>query len=311
MSFLMKIVNILKKIRQRFLMISYNNLLIHQIRFNQKKYILEQNILHSQESGVTNEKYCNHDIIVSLTTYSKRIYDVHLTIESIMEQTMKANRIILWLDYSFENQPLPKALQLLQKRGLEIEYCKDIRSYKKLIPTLKKFPEDAIITIDDDVMYEFDLLEKLISAYQKDPSYIYCNRTHVMRLNEKGDLLSYLQWKWGSNDTEANILNFPTGVGGILYPPHSLDEEVFNESVFFNICKYADDVWFKAMAIKKGTLCKKVYTHNPKGEEYLENEMVQDIALGRINVQGEILNDKQIEAVFMKYNLYPLLKQNA
>lgn len=307
----MKMVNILKKIRQRFFMISDNNFLMHQILFNQKKYILEQNILQIQELGVTNEKYCDHDIIVSLTTYSKRIYDVHLTIESIMEQTMKANRIILWLDYSFENQPLPKALQLLQKRGLEIEYCKDIRSYKKLIPALKKFPEDAIITIDDDVMYEFDLLEKLISAYQKDSSCIYCNRAHVMRLNETGNLLSYLQWTWGSNDTEANILNFPTGVGGILYPPHSLDEEVFNEFVFFDICKYADDVWFKAMAMKKGTLCKKVYTHNPKGEEYLENEMVQDIALGRINVQGEILNDKQIEAVFMKYNLYPLLKQNA
>ena len=289
-------------------MISDSNRLIHQIRFNQKKYILEQNILHSQESGITDEKYCDHDIIVSLTTYSKRIYDVHLTIESIMEQTMKANRIILWLDYSFEKQPLPKALQLLQKRGLEIEYCKDIRSYKKLIPALKKYPDDAIITIDDDLIYEFDLLEKLIMAYQQTPSYIYCNRHHVMQLNEQGKLLPYLQWQWESNDMEANIMNFPTTGAGTLFPPHSLDEEVFNESVFSEICKYADDVWFKAMAMKKGTLSKKVYTHNPKGIEYFENEEVQDIALWRINTQGAMLNDRQIEAVFTKYNLYQLLK---
>lgn len=289
-------------------MISDSNRLIHQIRFNQKKYILEQNILHSQESGITDEKYCAHDIIVSLTTYSKRIYDVHLTIESIMEQTMKANRIILWLDYSFEKQPLPKALQLLQKRGLEIEYCKDIRSYKKLIPALKKYPDDAIITIDDDLIYEFDLLEKLIMAYQQTPSYIYCNRHHVMQLNEQGKLLPYLQWQWESNDMEANIMNFPTTGAGTLFPPHSLDEEVFNESVFSEICKYADDVWFKAMAMKKGTLSKKVYTHNPKGIEYFENEEVQDIALWRINTQGAMLNDRQIEAVFTKYNLYQLLK---
>ena len=73
--------------------------------------------------------------IIDRTSNRHTTYD---TIESIMEQTMKANRIILWLDYSFEKQPLPKALQLLQKRGLEIEYCKDIRSYKKLIPALKK-----------------------------------------------------------------------------------------------------------------------------------------------------------------------------
>lgn len=304
----MRYPSFLRKIKQRISMISDNNRLIHQIRFNQKKYILEQNILHSQESGITDEKYCAHDIIVSLTTYSKRIYDVHLTIESIMEQTMKANRIILWLDYSFENLPLPKALQLLQKRGLEIEYCKDIRSYKKLIPALKKYPDDAIITIDDDVLYEFDLLEKLIMAYQEDPSYIYCNRYHLMLPNGKGKLLPYMQWKWTYTNQDASIWNFPTGVGGILYPPHSLDEEVFNEETFLDICKYADDVWFKAMAMKKGTLSKKVYTHNLKGEEYFLNEEVQDIGLSLINTQGAILNDKQIEAVFTKYNLYQLLK---
>lgn len=304
----MKYLSFLRKFKQRFGMISDTNRLVHQIRFNQKKYILEQNILHSQESGVTDEKYCDHDIIVSLTTYSKRIYDVHLTIESIMEQTMKANRIILWLDYSFENQPLPKALQLLQKRGLEIEYCKDIRSYKKLIPALKKFPDDAIITIDDDLIYDIDCLEKLIAAYKENPHYIYCNRHHRMLLDKKRKLLSYLQWEWESNNTEANIMNFPTTGAGTLFPPHAFDEEVFNESVFLDICKYADDVWFKAMAMKKGTLSKKVYTHNPKGTEYFENEMVQDIALSRINTQGEILNDKQIDAVFTKYNLYPLLK---
>ena len=60
--------------------------------------------------------------------------------------------------------------------------------------------------------------------------------------------------------------------------------------------------------MKKGTLSKKVYTHNPKGIEYFENEEVQDIALWRINTQGAMLNDRQIEAVFTKYNLYQLLK---
>ena len=289
-------------------MISDSNRLIHQIRFNQKKYILEQNILYSQELGVTDEKYCNHDIIVSLTTYSKRIYDVHLAIESVMEQTMKANRIILWLDYSFEKQPLTRALQLLQKRGLEIEYCKDIYSYKKLIPTLQKCPNDAIITIDDDLIYEFDLLEKLIMAYQKDPSYIYCNRHHLMRKDDEGKLLPYTQWTWNYIGLDANIMNFPTGGGGALYPPHSLDEEVFNENEYLDICRYADDVWFKAMAMKKGTLSKKVYTHDPKGEEYFLNENIQDTGLYLINTQGAMLNDRQIEAVFTKYNLYKLLK---
>lgn len=282
--------------------------LIHQILYYQKKLLMEQNILNSQTSGVSDERYCDHKIIVSLTTYGRRIFDVHLVIESIMEQTMKANRIVLWLDHSFEKRPLPKALQLLQKRGLEVMYCKDIRSYTKLVPALKEFPDDAIITVDDDLIYEFDLLEKLITAYLEDPHYIYCNRFHLMVADGKGKLKPYKQWKWNHAGQEATIWNFPTGVGGVLYPPHSLDEEVLNEKVFLDICKCADDVWFKAMAMKKGTLSRKVYTHNLSGEEFLLNEQVQDMGLEQINVQGESLNDKQIEDVFSRYDLYKLLK---
>lgn len=305
----MKISEILTKAKQRFCMIKTTNQNVKQLLFNQRKYILEQNILHDSTPGISQERYCDHDIIVSLTTYSKRIYDVHLSIESIMEQTMKANRIILWLDYSFENKTLPKALQLLQKKGLEIKYCKDIRSYKKLIPTLKICPNDAIITIDDDLIYEFDLLEKLINAYLKDNSYIYCNRQHRMKLDKNGNLLPYLKWEWLCPNKDPNIMNFPTTGGGTLFPPNSLDKEVFNENVFLDICKYADDIWFKAMAMKKGTLSKKVHTHSNDGNDFIEIDNVQDIGLKTINTQGEMLNDKQIQAVFTKYNLYSLLQQ--
>lgn len=294
--------------KQSLWMINQINQTTHKVLFNQKKSLLEQNILYNNNKGITLEKYCNHNIIVSLTTYGKRIYDVHLAIESIMEQTMKANKIILWLEYDFEKTHLPLFLQKLKEKGLEIYYCKNLYSYKKLIPTLKLFPNDAIITIDDDLIYEPDLLERLISNYIKNPSYIYCSRQHKMRLNKNGKLLPYLKWEWQSTNSEIDIMNFPTGGAGTLYPPNSLDKEVFNESVFMDICKYADDVWFKAMAIKKGTLSKKIYTHNPTGEDYIEIENVQDIGLKNINVTGEALNDKQIHDVFTKYNLYKLLK---
>lgn len=303
----MEIKNILAKVRQKTGLLAANNRLMRQLLFNQKKYVLEQNILYRSDLGVSKEKYCDHDIIVSLTTYDKRIWEVHLAIESIMEQTMKANRIILWLDYSFQSKVLPKALQLLEKRGLEIAYCADIRSYKKLVPTLKKYPEDAIITIDDDLVYEFDCFEKLITAYLEDPSYIYCNRQHRMRLDANGMLLPYMQWEWESENMEADIRNFPTTGAGTLFPPHSFDDEVFNETVFMDICKYADDVWFKAMSMKKGTLSKKVYTHSNDSKDFLVVENVQDIGLAKINTQADCLNDKQIKAVFNRYNLWEKL----
>ena len=47
--------------------------------------------LQSKEPGITEEKYGVNDLIVSLTSYGQRIHNVYLTIESIMQQTLKPN----------------------------------------------------------------------------------------------------------------------------------------------------------------------------------------------------------------------------
>lgn len=272
--------------------------------YNSRVIQLNDYLLHSCESGVTDTHYCDHEIIVSLTTYEPRLYETYLAIESIMQQTVKANRIILWLPDSLKTTTLPNTLQLQMKRGLEVRYCKDIRSYKKLIPALRSYPDDAIITIDDDAIYHIDLIEKLVNSYIKDPQFIYFNRGRRINLQD-GKLLPYLGWK-KCFDMEASVLNFPTGVGGILYPPHIFSDEVFNESVFMNICPFSDDIWFKAMALYNNKLCKKVYTHNRTGNDYLENLSVQNCALHHIN-HGQQQNDIQLKDVFEKYDLYEKL----
>ena len=279
------------------------------MNFQVKKNLIDQNLLFCKESGVTSEKYCDHEIIVSLTTYGRRLHSVYMTIESIMEQTMKPNRIVLWLDNSFEGKRLPESINKLCQRGLEVSFCKDVRSYKKLIPTLCKYPNDAIITVDDDVIYNINMLENLIVPYLANPKAIYCNRAHRILFDKGGNILPYAKWEFESQKTGYGNLFFPTGVGGVLYPPHSLDEEVMNEAVFLDICKTADDVWFKAMALKKGTPVCRVETRHVKGCEYMLDDEVQDMGLFNQNVDGESLNDKQIAAVFSKYDLYKLLKE--
>ena len=273
-----------------------------------RRLVMEQNILHLHESGIVDTKYCDHEIIVSLTTYGKRFYDVAITIESIMEQTMKANRIILWIDNSYKGRPLPINLQLLQKRGLEVEYCKDIRSYTKLVPALRKYPEAAVITIDDDLIYKYDVLEHLIVAYQQNPAFIYCHRMHKMRLDANGNLLPYFLWEWESTDTVPSHFNLPTGVGSVLYPPHCMAPEVIDENTFLGICKFADDIWFKAMALKAGTKSQLVHSTDLHGNDYVVNEDVQDVGLININ-GGQNINDTQLKAVFEKYDLSKLLHE--
>ena len=281
---------------------------IKRFHFENRRYQLSEHILHDSKSGVCQEKYADHEIIVSLTTYGKRISDVTYSIESIMQQTLKANRIILWLGREFQTRRLPQSLMLQQKRGLEIQFCDDIRSYTKLVPSLANYPNDAIITIDDDLLYDIDVLERLILAHQETPNCIHASRVHRMRLDDDGHLFPYREWSLRYKEAGIHKLNFFTGVGGVLYPPRCFDDEVFNQNEFLSECKYADDVWFNAMAIKNGIPINKVQTRSEDGENYLLNDDLQAGGLNMINIGAERQNDIQIEAVFGRYNLYEKLR---
>ncbi len=51
-------------------------------------------------------------------------------------------------------------------------------SYMKLLPTLRRFPEDIMMAIDDDVCYHSDMMESLYEAYSKNGEYfVYCRRS--------------------------------------------------------------------------------------------------------------------------------------
>ena len=274
----MNIIDILRRIKSKFNPIKLREQIKYDIRCN---YLINK-MLSCHDQCVSDTHLCESEVIVSLTTHGKRLYDVSLTVESIMQGTMKPNRIILWLEEDLENFSLPIAIQKQQKRGLEVKYYKNIRSYKKLIPTLCNYPSSIIVTIDDDLLFEYDMLEKLVGEHLQYPSYIITNRMHRITLNGRGRPKNYKQWQLCIDSTDVSPLNFFTGGGGTLYPPQCLDPEVLNEDVFMDICKFADDVWFNAMALKASTKVKKCYTRNLSGIEYLTNENVQDIGLYHI-----------------------------
>lgn len=263
--------------------------------------------LHSLTCGVSKDSICDKDVIVSLTSYGKRINDVAITIESIMQGSVLPNKIILWLEEKLAKEKLPSLIENQKNRGLEIKYCRDIRSYKKIIPTLKNYPEACIITIDDDVLYNYDLVERLVNSYRLAPNCIHACRARKMVFSSN-KLESYLKWPLVSNGETLSCKTFQTGVGGVLYPPHSLHNDVFDEKAFMELCPYGDDIWLYVMAVRNGFNILKVETRTPFGEDFLENENVQDMALGNQNCNKKnCRNDLQINALFDRYDVYSLL----
>lgn len=297
-----KLINYLRLIP----VIEYNQ---HRILSEIRRWQMEDKILTESTSGISDISiFKDREIVASLTSYGRRLYDIAYTIESIMRQTLKPNRIILWIDETDKNN-IPSILQKLQNRGLEIRVTpENIRSYKKLYHTLKEFPNDIIITFDDDIIYEYDLIERLVTAYKETPDCICAARCHRVLFSKNGTLKPYNAWEWHYKKTSISKLNFLTGVGGVLYPPYSLDDEVTNIEAFTSLAPTADDVWFYCMAIKKGTKIRKIATRNLGGDDYVENYAFHTEGLMQVNTKGKCLNDPQLKAVIDKYNLMPLLK---
>lgn len=259
--------------------------------------------------GLTEDKLCESEVIISLTTFGSRIEKVYLTIESIMQGVVKPNRIILWLakdDFCMET--IPATLLKQKERGLQIEFCEDIRSYKKLIPTLKKYPEACIVTIDDDVMYDIDFLDKLLRTHKQHPKNVLVNVARQIVV-ENGKVQSYIHWPHVANEAKIETpYIIGIGVGGILYPAHSLHEEVLNQEAFMKLCPYGDDIWFYAMAIKNHTQTMKSPTNHVDGDFVdIYDESLETLSIQNTSAEDN-RNDKQFKAVFDKYQLWEMLK---
>lgn len=224
-------------------------------------------------------------IIASLTTFPGRINTVSKTIKTLLNQTVKSDELVLYLAIEqfpdLENS-LPNELLALKDYGLQIKWSSDIRSYKKLIPALSEYPDDIIITFDDDIYYEKDTIETLYNSYKKEPNVIQANRIWRVELNKdkiKPLHSSYLYW----NEDEYRYSSFKNtiiGCGGVLYPPKCLYKDVLDKEKFMEIVPTQDDVWFWGMAILAGTKIRlnKGYTHN-----IVTVENTQHVGLCKIN----------------------------
>lgn len=294
---------------KKFLLNVFNNKfqsIENKIRYEILINGLQEKSLNSIEKGVSEEKYIENQIIVSLTSYSSRLYNVHLTIESLLNQTLKPNKIILWLNepYTIENIPLILKKQI--KRGLIIEFVEDFRSYDKLIHSLIKHPKDTIITCDDDVIYPYDFVERLVIEHIKDRKSIFFYQGARMTFDKNNNLLPYSLWDENSCTEEDSVFHFPYGNCGILYPPNSLHKEVLNIKSFIELSPYADDIWFRAMSILNDTPCKKVKLEINPYKKMIAIGSSQNITLWHYNVTE---NNNQIKNVFSKYKIYDKLKK--
>lgn len=231
-------------------------------------------------------------LIVSLTSYPARISKLWMVIKTLLNQKLVDNyKVILWLS---ENQfpkgldSLPKSLTNLIEKGLDVRFVSDdLKSHKKYYYAFKEYPNNIVVTVDDDVLYSPILLRTLLDAHDKYSDCVICNRG--IKINKEK---SYRNWGKVDNFMIPVSSIMPTGIGGVLYPPHCYNNNIFDIEAIKSTCINGDDLWLNFMCRLNGT--KVVHTGVRFG--FITVLSSQETALCIENVNND-KNDIQIDAI--------------
>jgi hypothetical protein len=202
---------------------------------------------------------------------------------------------VLWLAENDLAQ-LPREVLRMTGHGLVIGAAPDLRSYKKILPALERFPDAYIVTADDDVYYWRTWLEDLIEGDVRDHE-IRAHRAHRIRLDARGRPKPYVEWEFDTSAGPASVTTFATGVGGVLYPPGSLHDDVLDVATYKRLCPHNDDLWLYWMARRAGSRVRKVGPFR----RLVPWAGSQQVALAHGNLDCENGNDVQIARLIEEY----------
>ena len=242
------------------------------------------------------QKEVAQNVVVSLTSYPARLPQLHLVIRSLLHQSLAPREIVLYLGADTRDEDIPATLRQLEKYNFTIKTgYEDLKPHKKYFFAMQEYPQDSIITVDDDVMYDKDFVRDLYNCYKKFPGCVASRRVHRMIQDTLGNIKSYNDWQWECTQIlEPSHQLFSTGCGGALYPPKVLPPETFDAEAIKAHCLNTDDIWLKFMELKADV---KVVFTNSKVIHPLTVRNTQASALMHTNTAAENRNDINIRAM--------------
>ena len=142
-------------------------------------------------------------------------------------------------------------MRKMEDMGVELIIDKgNIRSHKKLMPTLERYLNNPILCVDDDNRQAQGWLRTFVrdhDAHSTDIIYAQgCSRISVKDgiITENRDSFCIFLLKQGQITT-----NIKPGSGAILYPAHTFtDPRFFDRDLYMSVCPSDDETWQWAFA---------------------------------------------------------------
>ena len=123
-------------------------------------------------------------IYVSLTTIPQRVKNLNKSVESLLKQSKKPDKIFVNIPLKYkrfketiDDNKIPK----FDNRAVEITRCEDYGPGTKLLGSLNKFEKNSlVILVDDDHVYEDYMIEKFFYFYSKAANNAYSFYVHPL-----------------------------------------------------------------------------------------------------------------------------------
>ena len=123
-------------------------------------------------------------IYVSLSTIPPRLKNLNKSVESLLKQTKKPDKIFINIPTKYkrfsetiQDHQIPK----FSSDAVEIVRCDDFGPGTKLLGSLEKLSKNSLVILaDDDNVYEDYMVEKFIYFYSKDPNSAYSFYVHPL-----------------------------------------------------------------------------------------------------------------------------------
>ena len=211
--------------------------------------------------------------MVAMTTWPGRIRIANQAIDSIHESSPKAHIVLTLAEEEFLNKTVPDI------HADEIIWIpKNTGPFKKILHAMKKYPDETIISADDDFSY-FRLVEKLWDKHTDFPDAVITNFPNV----------------------KTGGLKLPNGFC-TLYPAHCLDGAL--DLLTDNIVKTCnDDVFYALILMARGYDFRYIMDHE------VASSYVNDLHLDLLHKYHGDQDVKTIYSELVKTNKFSIENQ--
>ena len=251
-------------------------------------------------------------IILSMTTIPKRKDRLTDNLPAILNQSYKFDKLIINIDdnLSDDDYDFYNALKKIDDR-IEINKAEaKWRSCNKLLPTLKKYPDDVIITVDDDIYYPKDTIKKLVEKWKEEPDCIIAHEINPIAISSDNKYVTYL------NAFDIMLMQKEFGKyfsNCCLFPPHVFDGTDLYDYDKMMECTNGthDELWFWVQSTINGVYCIGLDYVRSFAPEMLKQYEEGEYQLTNINNSNEkikeymdkingLYGEKLLETIFTK-----------